>query len=148
VLAPPRRHVPLPAYPWQRERHWLAEGSGNGHLTPMQDESEPAPPAPAPSPDQAVDYVLYVRERVAAGAGLGLDEVTEDLPLEDLGLSSLTIVELRNQVERELGIVVPLAALLGGGTPVDLALAIHETIDANGLGSSFVTGSAQQRGGG
>jgi acyl carrier protein len=133
--------VPLPAYPWQRQRHWLAEANRNGRVAHAVDDADPATVAP---PDPVADHTMYVRERVAAAAGLGIDEVPEDLPLEFLGLSSLSIVELRNQVERELGIVVPLAALLEGGTPIDLAGAIRETIVASG----FVAAGPRQGSGG
>jgi acyl transferase domain-containing protein len=128
VLAPPRRHVALPAYPWQRRRHWLDGASGSPAHARGDDGVDAI--APPPAAERVVDLALYVRERVAAAAGLAVADVAEDLPLEMLGLSSLSIVELRNQVERELGIVVPLAALLGGGTPVDLAGAIVEAVEA------------------
>jgi acyl transferase domain-containing protein len=120
VLAPPRKHVNLPRYPWQRQRHWITGATGN----------EPDPPPQAEV--QHVDHTLYVRQRVCAAAGLDIDDVAEDVPLELLGLSSLSVVELRNQVERELGVVVPLAALLGGGTAADLAAVIREAIDRDG----------------
>jgi acyl transferase domain-containing protein len=121
VLVPPRRHVPLPSYPWQRRRYWLRdEDSSVDDAEDVQREST--------GPATSLDHTLYVRECVSAAAGLSLDDVPEDLPLETLGLSSLSIVELRNQVSRELGIVVPLAALLGGGTAVDLAQAIRESL--------------------
>jgi acyl carrier protein len=90
----------------------------------------PGPADTKPGREQVLDYTRYVRERVSAAAELDIEDVPEDIVLETLGLSSLSIVELRNQVERELGIVVPLAALLGGGTPVDLAGAIGEAIAA------------------
>jgi acyl transferase domain-containing protein len=144
VLAPPSRHVSLPRYPWQRRRHWLAgvSGNGNGHVAPVARADEPEPSAPLDQSPEPVDHTLYVRERVSAAAGLGLDDVPEDLALEMLGLTSLSIVELRNQVERELGIVVPLAALLGGGTPTDLGAVIREAMNGEALDSNAVaTGS-------
>jgi acyl transferase domain-containing protein len=142
VLAPPRGHVALPAYPWQRRRHWLpepttstivaADTTGRSprvlHIAPAVTGSETA--APQHARGQVVEYTTYVRERVSAALGLGIDDVPPDIVLETLDLSSLNIVELRNQVEREIGIVVPLAALLGGGTPVDLAGAIREAVAA------------------
>jgi acyl transferase domain-containing protein len=128
VLAPPRRHVSLPAYPWQRRRHWLDAATGpQPHARGVDGIAEVAPP---PAAERIVDLATYVRERVAAAADVAIEDVAEDLPLEMLGLSSLSVVELRNQVERELGIVVPLAALLGGGTPLDLAGAIVEAVEA------------------
>jgi acyl transferase domain-containing protein len=143
VLAPPRRHVSLPAYPWQRRRHWLAGANGiDAHAR----EDGGVGDAPPPSLERVVDLALYVRERVAAAAGLGVEDVAEDLPLEMLGLSSLSIVELRNQVERELGIVVPLAALLGGGTPVDLAGAIVEAVEAAETEDAAMVAACSQQG--
>ncbi|MEA2149277.1 MAG: hypothetical protein QOD69_1107 [Solirubrobacteraceae bacterium] len=144
VLAPPRAHVALPAYPWQRRRHWLPEPatSAVAHAAATDASAPfarvlqiaPAPAASEPVPEgsreMVVDYTTYVRERVSAAAGLGIEDVPPDIVLEMLELSSLSIVELRNQVEREFGIVVPLAALLGGGTPVDLAGAIGEAVTA------------------
>jgi acyl transferase domain-containing protein len=136
VLAPPRRHVSLPAYPWQRRRHWL-DGTNGPQPHGDGDAVAVAPPA-----EQVVDLARYVRERVAAAAGLAIEDVAEDLPLELLGLSSLSVVELRNQIERELGIVVPLAALLGGGTPEDLAAAIVEAVESTDAAEPVRTAEA------
>jgi acyl transferase domain-containing protein len=144
VLAPPRAHVALPAYPWQRRRHWLPEPttSAIAHAAAADASAPlarvlriaPAPAASEPFPERSrdgvVDHTMYVRERVCAAAGLDIEEVPPDIVLETLELSSLSIVELRNQVEREIGVVVPLAVLLGGGTPVDLARAIAEAVAA------------------
>jgi acyl transferase domain-containing protein len=143
VLAPPRRHVSLPSYPWQRRRHWLATKPGNGRLAEAE-RDEPEAVAGFAHSERVVDHTRYVRERVSAAAGLEIEDVPEDLELEALGLTSLSIVELRNQVERELGIVVPLAALLGGGTPVDLALAIREAIELVALDSTAVAAGSQR----
>jgi acyl transferase domain-containing protein len=145
VMTPPRRRVALPPYPWQRRRHWLAEAPGNGHARRERPHPgpEPAPePAPAARLQRNLDLTLYVRERVAKAAGLALDDVADELPLETLGLSSLSIVELRNQVERELGVVVPLAALLGGGSALDLGRVIGETLARSPSGAGGAIGEA------
>jgi len=149
VLAPARRHVALPPYPWQRRRHWLAgaiaDANGNGHVATALRAEEPEPLAPLEEQaERVVDYTLYVRERVSNAAGVGLDDVPEDLPLEMLGLTSLSIVELRNQVERELGIVVPLAALLGGGTPIDLGTVVREAIEGDRLDSNVAAAGSER----
>ena len=34
-------HVPLPAYPWQRERHWFESSSGDGALTMADPDEHP-----------------------------------------------------------------------------------------------------------
>ena len=47
------------------------------------------------------------------------------------GLDSIVIVELKNQIEHEFGIAVPLQALLAGDTPLLLANAIVECLSAS-----------------
>lgn len=124
VFAQPPGRVALPFYPWQRRRHWLATAAGAGGSAEA--------PKPAAAPRSLDDLLEYLRGRIAAAAEFdGIDDVPADLPVEALGLDSLTIVEIKNQVERELGIVVPLSALLEGGTPVDLARALLEVLDAD-----------------
>jgi len=145
VLAAPAATVALPAYPWQRRRRWLTvapEPAGVADagtprvsateqpaLTVVQTPADEATDAPTAERIEAL--TLYVRERIAEAAGLeDVDDVAADVPLQSAGLNSLAIVELKNQVEREMRIAVPLAALLDGGTPRALARVIA---DAPGL---------------
>jgi len=123
VFGPPPGPVALPSYPWQWQRHWLVTG---GEAAQFE-----ATPEPAAAPKSFDDLVEYLRGRIAAAAEFeSIDDVPVDHPVEALGLDSLTIVEIKNQVERELGIAVPLQALLEGGTPADLARAVLEVLDA------------------
>ncbi|HEU4361427.1 MAG TPA: beta-ketoacyl reductase, partial [Mycobacterium sp.] len=63
----------------------------------------------------------YLRDLVAAKLGLAPAGLDVDAPLNSLGVDSLITLELRIQVERELGIVVPVARLLDGPSVVSLA---------------------------
>ncbi|MEO6792571.1 MAG: beta-ketoacyl reductase, partial [Mycobacterium sp.] len=75
----------------------------------------------------------YLRELVAGKLGLapaGLDVVA---PLNSLGVDSLITLELRIQVERELGIVVPVARLLDGPSVTSLSSWLSEQLAAAGL---------------
>jgi acyl transferase domain-containing protein len=107
-------HVELPLYPWQHERHWLS------HEARM-------PEVPRQGREPLVDDLeRYVRERIAKAQGLeGPDAVPGDQPLE--GIESIVVVELKNQIEREFGVRVPLQALLESDTPLQLAEAIAES---------------------
>ncbi|MDI2127658.1 type I polyketide synthase [Yinghuangia seranimata] len=130
VLGRPAGHVALPLYPWQRRRHWLdVAPESHGHRAtglvrsvPESDEIEHASAEPRPTPESCT---RFVRERLAAAMGLAApEEVAEDAPLEGLDLDSLIIVELKNQISRELGFTVPLAALLDSGTVAGLGAAV------------------------
>ncbi len=134
VFGPVPYPVSLPLYPWQRKRYWLpvvadamtgvtpaaaSETNGDGHPSAAPDHA-PADPA---------SMTAYVRERIAEALGAsGADQVPADAPLDDLGLTSLAIVELKNQVERELGIGVTLEALLDAGTPAGLGEALSQAL--------------------
>ncbi|MFC4534994.1 type I polyketide synthase [Sphaerisporangium dianthi] len=142
VLGAPSRDVAIPTYPWQRERHWLPAGTVDTAgltwrepaLAATTTAAGPpavanAAPATAEPLEERIDAIaLYVRRRIAAALNAeDVDEVPADRPLEEFALDSLVIVELKNQVENELGVAVPLQALLGvmhGGTALDLATAI------------------------
>ncbi|MCV7384950.1 type I polyketide synthase [Mycolicibacter longobardus] len=76
----------------------------------------------------------YLRDLVAGKLGLppaGLDVAA---PLNSLGVDSLITLELRIQVERELGIVVPVARLLDGPSVVSLSSWLSEQLAAAGPG--------------
>lgn len=142
LMPTPRRHVALPSYPWQRRRHWLDAPGG----IPAGAGAAPAPvareePPPGDGADTAGNghaepdaeaLTLYVRERIAGALQTDdVESVPGDAELEALALDSLTIVELKNQVERELGIRVPLAALLDARTPSDLGSAVADALGAS-----------------
>ena len=118
VTGYPRTRPRLPGYPWQRSRHWLTPARERP-AAEVSDISRAPVPEPEP-PADATELLGYIRQRLAEAQGISSAEnVSVDQPLD--GLSSLMIVELKNQVERDFGITVPLQVLLGGGTPMTLA---------------------------
>lgn len=131
VTGRPTAHCRLPTYPWQRTRHWLPlvhqretviEHSGTTVSTPDIDAS----PAVRVGADLVDGLLGYVRKRIAQAQGLAsAHEVSVDQRLDDL--NSLVIVELKNQIDREFGIIVPLQALLEASTPILLARTIAAT---------------------
>uniref|UniRef100_UPI001EF725C2 acyltransferase domain-containing protein n=1 Tax=Frankia sp. CIT1 TaxID=2880974 RepID=UPI001EF725C2 len=132
VVGRPARRVNLPLYPWQRRRHWLDVHGGTppavAASAPAAVAGQDAAPAPAPAPApvevevEVEATIAYLQRRVADAldlsdpAGIG-----RDAQLEELAMSSLMIVELKNQIERDFLVTVPLQALLAGGTVEDIA---------------------------
>ncbi|UBU17383.1 type I polyketide synthase [Nonomuraea gerenzanensis] len=117
VLGAAPADVALPAYPWQRRRHWLGEAPQRADLVTT-----------VPLAERTGTIALFVRRRIADALGFDdLEQVPEDRPLADFALDSLVIVEMKGQAENELGVTVPLQALLRvmqGGTALDLAAMI------------------------
>jgi NADP-dependent 3-hydroxy acid dehydrogenase YdfG/acyl carrier protein len=63
----------------------------------------------------------YLREQAAGKLGLAPSNLDVESPLHQLGVDSLVAVELRAQIERDLGIVVPVVRLLDGASVTGLA---------------------------
>jgi len=116
-----RRHrVALPAYPFQRTRHWVDPPAAVGAVgqTPVPAHL-PAPleptmglpspsPAPAavaaPSPGRRQRLLATVREAVEAVSGSDVGDGAADVPWLELGLDSLTLTQLAAQVQRAHGV--------------------------------------------
>ncbi|MEO8816118.1 MAG: type I polyketide synthase [Mycobacterium sp.] len=76
----------------------------------------------AAAPDERQRLLAsYLRDVVAGKLGLAPAGLDLAAPLNSLGVDSLITLELRIQVERELGIVVPVARLLDGPSVASLA---------------------------
>lgn len=63
----------------------------------------------------------YLREQAAGKLGLPPSQLDVESPLHQLGVDSLVAVELRAQIERDLGVVVPVVRLLDGPSVTGLA---------------------------
>ena len=138
VTPPPDRPVELPLYPWQRHRHWLKVKSARpaGFVDRAEedlDQEEAARDAAvlaAASPAELEEsLVTYVRARLADALDLpDASVVPVDGTLDSLGLSSLMIVELKNRIERDFGVAVPLQSLLEGSTLGGLARTVAKSL--------------------
>ncbi|ALG08297.1 type I polyketide synthase [Kibdelosporangium phytohabitans] len=84
----------------------------------------------APVPARA-DVAQLLVEYTAQVLGTTVDRVSRDQPLTRTGMDSLMAMELRNRVERDLGVTVPVVNLLGGCTLNDV---IAQLSDAPELG--------------
>lgn len=75
---------------------------------------------------------VYLRDLVAGKLGLAPAGLDVAAPLNSLGVDSLITLELRIQVERELGIVVPVARLLDGPSVGSLSGWLAEQLASGG----------------
>ncbi|MGO9652718.1 amino acid adenylation domain-containing protein [Mycobacterium sp.] len=71
----------------------------------------------------------YLRDQAAGKLGLAPSRLDIKLPLNHLGVDSLIATELRTQIERDLGIVVPVIVLLNGPTITQLAARLGDRLD-------------------
>ncbi|AJE82586.1 type I polyketide synthase [Streptomyces albus] len=137
------RQVPLPTYAFQRKRYWLdlraaAEGTAGGRyaLTAASAE-EPeeesavvrplaellAPLAPARREQRLLAEVTALVAEVLGHAEE--EEVEPERPFQELGLTSLTGVELRNRLVAAVGSPLPATVVFDHPTPAALAAYVH-----------------------
>jgi len=70
----------------------------------------------------------FLAEQVAGVFGTDVSKIDKDTPLNNLGLDSLMAIELMNRVESQLGIAVPMGAVLNGPNIRELAVPILDTL--------------------
>ncbi|MFG2134073.1 SDR family NAD(P)-dependent oxidoreductase [Streptomyces sp. NPDC048751] len=120
------RRIPLPTYPFQRRRHWIAGVTASGGTT---SEVVAAPVAeiparpisrlaglPAAEREQAVRAL--VRAEVAAALELdSADRLDARRTIRDLGFTSLMTVELGQRLAEVTGLRLPSTVVLDHPTP-------------------------------
>jgi acyl transferase domain-containing protein/thioesterase domain-containing protein/acyl carrier protein/NADP-dependent 3-hydroxy acid dehydrogenase YdfG len=79
-------------------------------------------------PDRAAALLDVVRAEVAAVLGTEPAQIGADKPFADLGLDSLTAVELRNGLGRRTGLRLPATVTFDRPTPADLARFVGELL--------------------
>jgi phthiocerol/phenolphthiocerol synthesis type-I polyketide synthase C len=87
----------------------------------------------------------YLRDQLASKLGLTPPRLDIQLPLSRLGVDSLIAVELRTQIERDLGLVVPVVQLLDGPGVSGLADWLGDRLSSIGPGEPDPTVSADTR---
>ena len=89
----------------------------------------------------------YLCDLAAGKLGLAPSNLDIQAPLNSLGVDSLITLELRMQVERDLGVVVPVTRLLEGPSVASLAewLRDHLPSVAAGTSATQADGSAPQK---
>ncbi|MFE4690179.1 type I polyketide synthase [Streptomyces sp. NPDC056749] len=151
--------VELPTYAFQRRRFWLGAGAaptaapardGNGTeygSVGPDDGTEPAAFSWASrlaqlAPDARADALLdQVRRRTAEVLGhADVEEVGAERAFKDLGLESLTAVDLRNRLSAAVGVKLPATLVFDHPTPLAVASHLATLLPA---GPPADSGSAQ-----
>jgi acyl carrier protein len=101
-----------------------------------------------PAASVTVDaLIVYITERVVEALrslGETIDAIDPDRPLRDLDLDSLTVVDLRNQAERDLQLTIPLRLLIDGPSIRTIASTLAPAPEAQAAASSATAISAAE----
>ncbi|WP_376774715.1 SDR family NAD(P)-dependent oxidoreductase [Saccharothrix violaceirubra] len=119
----------LPTYPFQRSRYWLEQAAGDGRARADLPTADPEAGTrlvrslAGLDPDERAAAVLdLVRGETATVLGHGDPSAVDDTrPLRELGLDSLTAVDLRNRLGAATGLDLPATLVFDHPTPADLA---------------------------
>ncbi|MEV6038935.1 amino acid adenylation domain-containing protein [Nonomuraea sp. NPDC052116] len=84
----------------------------------------------------------YLRARLAVLCAVPADDLTPDLPLLAAGLDSLGAQQLRQEVETELGLRLPLADILSGAALSEVATRIAASADGEAVPDPHTTAPA------
>ncbi len=81
------------------------------------------------APDEQLRLVEeFIAEQVAGVFGTDVSKVDRNTPLTSLGLDSLMAIELMNRIEGELGMSLPMGAVLNGPNIRELAVPVLKTL--------------------
>ncbi|MEU6415702.1 acyltransferase domain-containing protein, partial [Microbispora sp. NPDC046933] len=135
------RRVDLPTYAFQRTRYWL-DASRTSGVGGSADDAAPGAPAPAPvrrfaglDPAQRREAVLdLVRTEVAAVLRHSdAEAVAPTRAFKELGLDSLTAVDLRNRLRAATGLPLPTTLIFDHPSPTAVTEHILSALsDADG----------------
>jgi len=135
-----RRHIPLPTYPFERQRYWvdpsLVEAVVQGQTAPVRPQLEP-PVEPLSSslpPDTAVPTppLTSRKDRIASRlidllipvSGRERSQVSSSATFMEQGFDSLSLTQVSNAIHREFSVKVSFSQLMNQFPNIDM-LAEH-----------------------
>jgi len=131
----PVRRVDLPTYPFQRSRYWIEAGS------------DPLPAPAVPSVVSSASSIAdLVRAEVAAVLGHASPEsVDMRRRFLELGMDSLTAVQLRNRLALATGVRLPARLVLDQPTPEGLTRHLRTVLAGSDPGTPELLGVLFER---
>jgi phthiocerol/phenolphthiocerol synthesis type-I polyketide synthase E len=156
-----RRRVPLPTYPFERRRHWIAATAaapaGDGPAAAaIADAADAASPAPAPArharPALRTGYVpprdRYEREVAAIWQEvLGVAQVGADDNFYELGGHSLLATQVASRLRDGFRAELPLQPLLTAATVAEVAAVLRDAVGEERDGGPAGAGGEERHGG-
>ena len=98
----------------------------------------------APPPERRALLENHFRDQVARVLRLAPSAVDPHQPLQALGLSSLSIFELKNALEESLGVTISVSSFMQGASIAQLALAVLAELTAAPAGPPSMNQALQQ----
>jgi hypothetical protein len=139
------RFIRVPSYPWQRSSYMLPRPTGD-----TASAVAPAPPPPPPQPiapppklraqllgqapaTRRPPLVNYLQQRIGEALRMAPSLIDPQQALNTMGIDSLTAVEIKNRIEADLKVTVPVVKFLDGFAVGDFAdLILDELIKVPG----------------
>jgi acyl transferase domain-containing protein/acyl carrier protein len=136
-LYPQGSCVPLPTYPWQRQRHWFCPS-----IPPLASVVELQQAKTQPSPHRLTrDRLLatpecdrlgllesYFQQRLSRILGMGAAQLSIHAPLQTIGLDSLMVLELKHNLETDLKLTLGVSEFLDCPSLAQLASRVLATL--------------------
>ena len=92
----------------------------------------------APADDQARLVEEFIVEQVSGVFGTGASKIDRGTPLTNLGLDSLMAIELMNRIEGDLGINLPMGAVLNGPNIRELSIPVLKSLLESSEGNAML----------
>ncbi|MFF1676167.1 SDR family NAD(P)-dependent oxidoreductase [Streptomyces sp. NPDC058256] len=105
--------------------------NGTPQLADPAPAAQPAASAPtAAAGEPSTEVLAFVKQAVAVVMGVRAERLNVSRPLNRLGMDSLMAVELRNRIEREYQVKLPMVQLLKDGTITTVVQALTAELNA------------------
>jgi acyl-CoA synthetase (AMP-forming)/AMP-acid ligase II/3-oxoacyl-(acyl-carrier-protein) synthase/acyl carrier protein len=123
-LYPQGHCVPLPTYPWQRQKHWFSLSNESSPISlEIHHSEQPLQPEPIqrltrgvllalPEGDRLSKLESYFQQKVSRVLGMRGSNLSIHEPLQNIGLDSLMVVELKHRIEADLNLTLSMTEFL------------------------------------
>jgi amino acid adenylation domain-containing protein len=111
------RRIPLPTYPFERQRHWLDAVASRGEpsaspSTPSTSIAMPTTATPPAAPNRLEQLLARCRALIEDVSGIDMAEADGEISFVEQGLDSLTLTQVATQLKREFKVEVTFRDLM------------------------------------